>query len=73
MNVINVIIAHRPVNLVIHDDGHSGPAYEVVAVRNRSFLVPFARFRSLADADAYRRKYVAFYPHVRFFIRKTFM
>lgn len=73
MNSINFNIAGRPVNLVIHDDGHVGPAYEVVAMRTRSSLVPFARFQSLTDADFCRKKYTAYYPFVRFFIRKTFM
>ena len=63
----------RPVNLVVHDDGHVGTTYEVVAMRTRSALVPFARFKSLGDADAYLKKYRAYYPFVRFFIRKTFM
>lgn len=73
MNSINFLVMGRPVNLVVHDDGHAGPAYEVVAMRTRSALVPFARFKSLSDADAYRKKYRDYYPFVRFFIRKTFI
>lgn len=73
MNSINLSIKGRSVNLIVHDDGHVGPAYEVVALRTNCDIVPFARFQSIADADVYCKKYEAYYPFVRFFIRKTLM
>lgn len=72
MNSINFNIAGRPVNLIVHDDGYDGPAFQVIARKNRSTGVPFARFRHFKDAMAYRNKYSAYYPFVRFFIYRTF-
>lgn len=73
MNSINFNIADRPVNLIVHDDGHDGPAFSVVAMKNKSIAIPFARFRHFEDADAYRNKYAAYYPFVKFFVYRTFL
>ena len=72
MNSINFMIADRPVNLIVHDDGHDGPAFTVVAMKNRSTDIPFARFRCFEDADAYCTKYTTYYPFVKFYVRRTF-
>lgn len=71
MNSINFFIADRPVNLIIHDDGHDGPAFRVIAMKNRSKGIPFARFRCFKDAAVYRNKYSAYYPFVKFFVYRT--
>lgn len=71
MNSINFCIADRPVNLILHDDGHDGPAFSVVAMKNRSVGVPFARFRHFKDADSYRNKYSAYYPFIKFLVQRT--
>lgn len=71
MNSINFMIADRPVNLIVHDDGHDGPAFSVVAMKNRSLDIPFARFRHFEDADAYRSKYSTYYPFVKFYVQRT--
>lgn len=72
MNSINFNIADRRVNLIVHDDGHDGPAFRVMAMKNRSTGVPFARFRNFKDAMAYRDKYSAYYPFVKFYVQCTF-
>lgn len=72
MNSINFNIAGRLVNLIVHDDGHDGPAFSVVAMKNRSVAVPFARFERFEDAAAYRNKYSAYYPFIKFHILRTF-
>ena len=71
MNSINFNIADRFVNLIVHDDGHDGPAFRVIAMKNRSKAIPFARFRHFEDAMAYRNKYSAYYPFVKFFVYRT--
>lgn len=71
MNSINFNIAGRFVNLIIHDDGHDGPSFRVIAMKNRSASIPFARFRYFKDAMAYRDKYAAYYPFVKFFVYRT--
>lgn len=71
MNFINFNIADRPVNLIVHDDGHDGPAFRVIAMKNRSTAIPFARFKHFKDAMAYRKKYSAYYPSVKFFVYRT--
>lgn len=71
MNSINFNIADRSVNLVFHDDGHDGPAFRVVAMKDRSKGIPFARFEHLKDAVAYRDKYSAYYPFVKFLVYRT--
>lgn len=71
MNSINFLIADRPVNLIVHDDGYDGPAFSVVAMKNRSLGIPFARFRHFEDADAYRSKYSTYYPFVKFYVQRT--
>lgn len=71
MNSINFNIADRRVNLIVHDDGHDGSAFRVIAMRNRSTGVPFARFRHFKDAMAYRDKYSAYYPFVKFYVYRT--
>ena len=71
MNSINFNIADRPVNLIFHDDGHNGPAFSVVAVKNRSTAIPFARFRHFNDAVVCRNKYSAYYPFVKFFVQRA--
>lgn len=71
MNSINFNIAERRVNLILHDDGHDGPAFCVVAMQSKSVAIPFARFRHFEDADAYRNKYSAYYPFVKFYVSCT--
>lgn len=71
MNSINFFIADRPVNLIVHDDGHDGPAFRVIAMKNRSKAIPFARFMHFKDAVAYRKKYADYYPFVKFFVYRT--
>ena len=71
MNSINFNIADRHVNLIFHDDGHDGPAFAVVAMKNRSVAIPFARFRRFEDANACRNKYSDYYPFVKFFVTRT--
>jgi hypothetical protein len=71
MNSINFNIADRPVNLIVHDDGHDGSAFRVIAMKNRSTAIPFARFKHFKDAVAYRNKYSAYYPFVKFFVYRT--
>lgn len=71
MNLINFDIADRFVNLIVHDDGHDGPAFRVIAMKNRSKAIPFARFKDFKDAMAYRKKYAACYPFVKFFVYRT--
>lgn len=71
MNSINFNIADRRVNLIVHDDGYDGPAFRVIAMKNRSMAIPFARFKHFKDAVAYRDKYSAYYPFVKFFIHRT--
>ena len=73
MNSINFNIADRRVNLIFHDDGHDGPAFSVVAMKNKSVAIPFARFRRFEDADAYCSKYSAYYPFVKFFVARTLL
>ena len=68
MNSINFNIAGHCVNLIVHDDGHDGPAFSVVAMKSSSIAVPFARFERFEDADAYRNKYSAYYPFVKFHV-----
>lgn len=72
MNSINFMIADRPVNLIVHDDGHDGPAFSVVAMKNRAVGATFARFRCFEDADAYCTKYSTYYPFVKFYVQRTF-
>lgn len=72
MNSINFYIAGRPVNLVFHDDGRDGPAFRVIAMKNRSTAIPFARFRHFEDADDYCTKYSAYYPFIKFYVQRTF-
>lgn len=72
MNSINFTIADRPVNLIVHDDGHDGPAFSVVAMKNRAVGVTFARFMCFEDADAYCTRYSTYYPFVKFYVRRTF-
>lgn len=71
MNSINFNISDRSVNLIVHDDGHDGSAFRVVAMKNRSTAIPFARFRHFKDAMAYRDKYAVYYPFVKFFVYRT--
>lgn len=71
MNSINFSIADRRINLICHDDGYDGPGFNVVAMRTRSRAVPFARFRHFDDAEAYRSKYAAYYPFVKFYVYRT--
>lgn len=71
MNSINFSIAGQPVNLILHDDGHDGSAFQVVAMKNRSTAIPFARFKHFKDAVAYRNKYSDYYPFVKFFVYRT--
>lgn len=73
MNSINFNIAGRPVNLIVHDDGHDGPAFSVVAMKSRSIAVPFARFERFEDADAYCDKYSVYYPFIKFYVIRTFL
>lgn len=58
-------------NLILYDDGHDGPAFSVVAMKNRSVGIPFARFRHFEDADAYCNKYSVYYPFIKFFVQRT--
>lgn len=71
MNSINFSIADRSVNLIFHDEGHEGPAFRVIAMKNRSTAIPFARFKHFKDAMAYRKKYAAYYPFVKFYVYRT--
>lgn len=71
MNSVNFNIADRFVNLIFHDDGHDGPAFRVIAIKNRSKGIPFARFKHFKDAVAYRNKYAAYYPFVKFYVYRT--
>lgn len=71
MNSINFSIAGRPVNLIPYDDGHDGSAFRVIAMKNRSTAIPFARFKHFKDAVACRNKYSAYYPFVKFFVYRT--
>lgn len=72
MNSINFNVAGRPVNLIVHDDGHDGPAFSVVAMKSNSISVPFARFERFEDASAYRNKYSTYYPFVKFHVLRSF-
>lgn len=72
MSSINFNVADCPVNLIIHDDGHDGPAFSVVAMKNRLVAIPFARFRHFEDADAYCNKYAKYYPFIKFYVHRTF-
>ena len=71
MNSINFCIAGRPVNLTLHDDGHDGPAFIVLALKSKSGFIPFARFKRFVDAYAYCSKYSAYYPFVKFFVHRS--
>lgn len=72
MNSVNFYIADRPVNLIVHDDGHDGPAFSVVAMKNRTVGITFARFRHFEDADEYCTKYSVYYPFIKFYVQRTF-
>lgn len=71
MNSINFNIADRFVNLILHDDGHDGSAFWVIALKNRSKAIPFARFEHFEDALAYRNKYSTYYPFVKFYVYRS--
>lgn len=73
MNCINLIIDNKPVQLIIHDDGHEGPSFDVMAVVGRGKTVRFGRFKQLGHAQLYREKYALYYRHVKFFISKSFL
>lgn len=71
MNSMLIYVADHPVHLELHNDGHNGPAFSVVAMRSRSTTVSFARFRHFKDADACCNKYSVYYPFVKFFVQPT--
>ncbi len=73
MNSINFDIAGHCVSLMVHDDGHDGPAFSVVAMKSRSIAIPFARFERFEDADAYRNKFSVYYPFIKFYVTQTLL
>lgn len=71
MNTINFKIRSRPVSLIVYDEPTDGPAFEVVAIKSKIVDIPFARFKDLGAACEYRDRYSAYYPYIRFYIRRT--
>lgn len=72
MNCINLCIKGRQVQLIVHDDGHVGASYDVVAMISRTKPVRFARFERLEDALSCMDKYAMYYDNVKFFVSRTF-
>ena len=73
MNCIYLIINGKPVQLVVHDDGHEGSSFDVMALVGKNKAVRFGRFRQLGHAQLYREKYALYYRHVKFFISKSLL
>ncbi len=71
MNCINFWVRGRQVQLIVHDDGHEGPSYDVVALISRTKPIRFARFERLEDALLYREKYAMYYYDVKFLVLKS--
>lgn len=72
MNCINLCVKGRQVQLIVHDDGHEGPSYDVVALIGRAKPIRFARFERLEDALSYSEKYGMYYDNIKFFVSRSF-
>ena len=71
MNCINLCIKGRQVQLIVHDDGHEGSSYDVMALVSRTKPIRFARFKRLEDALSYYERYSVYYDNVKFFISRS--
>lgn len=72
MNCINLCVKGRQVQLIVHDDGHEGASYDVVALIGRMKSIRFARFERLEDALSYSEKYGMYYDNVKFLVSRSF-
>ena len=71
MNCINLTINGKPVQLIVHDDGHEGLSFNVMALLGKHKAVRFGRFERLEHARMYCEKYAAYYKHVKFFVSES--
>ena len=71
MNCINLIIKGKPVQLIVHDDGHEGLSFDVMALLGKNKAVRFGRFEYLDRAQDYCARYALYYKHVKFFVSKS--
>lgn len=72
MNCINFCVKGRQIQLIVHDDGHEGPSYDVIALISRAKPIRFARFERLEDALLYCKKYGMYYDNIKFFVSRSF-
>lgn len=72
MNCINLCVKGRQVQLIVHDDGHAGASYDVVALIGRTKPIRFARFERLEDALSYSEKYGMYYDNIKFLVLRSF-
>ena len=72
MNCINFCVKGRQVQLIVHDDGHEGASYDVVAFVSRTKPIRFARFERLEDALSCRDKYSMYYDNLKFLVSRSF-
>lgn len=72
MNCINFCVKGRQVQLIVHDDGHEGASYDVLAFISRTKPIRFARFERLEDALLYCEKYSMYYDNIKFLVSRSF-
>ena len=72
MNCINLLVKGRQVQLIVHNDGHEGPSYDVAALISRTKPIRFARFERLEDALLYCEKDATYYDNVKFLVLRSF-
>lgn len=72
MNCINFCVKGRQIQLIVHDDGHEGASYDVVALISKTKPIRFARFERLEDALSCAEKYAMYYDNIKFFITRSF-
>lgn len=72
MNCINFCVKGRQIQLIVHDDGHEGASYDVLALISRTKPIRFARFERLEDALSYCEKYAVYYDNIKFFVSRSF-
>ena len=72
MNCINLCVKGRQVQLIVHDDGHEGASYDVVALISRTKPIRFARFKRLEDALSCCERYGMYYDNVKFLVSRSF-